>query len=299
MTNKLPKQPVFSATKEIGLTGLDEHSGIIQQEFLRELRISGRGPGYKIYDEMRLNSAVVGALLLALRQSVRAVDWTFTSEDGEEDERLELLNESLDNMTFSMNDHITEVLTMLPFGFSIFELVYERVGGKMLWRKFGFRGQDTVYRWILDDNGGILGFVQQTVKQLVQEPLPIEKLILYRTVVERNNPEGRSMLRTAYPSYYYSKSLQQIEAIGIERDLNGLPVVVLPETADPSGEDATEANQLVRRVRNDEQAGIVLRPGWDFRLIASEGSRSFDVGAVISRYDRPNRLFQYVCECYR
>ena len=287
---RLPNQPIqksrFNPTKEVGLTGLNEHSGIIQQDFLRELRISGNGPGYKMFDEMRLNSPVIGGLLLSIEQSIRAADWMFTSEEGNEDPRLELLNESLDNMSFSLNDHITEILTMLPFGFSIFEIVYERVGGKMLWRKFGFRGQDTVFRWIMDEQGGIFGFIQQTTKRLAQDPIPIEKLVLYRTKVERNNPEGRSILRTGYTSYYYAKSLQQIEAIGIERDLTGLPVLTMPEMADPDGDDKTEAEEIVRRIRNDEQAGLVLTPGWDFRLIGSESQRLIDVGAVISRYEK-------------
>ena len=112
VNRKLPKQPKetsrFNPTKEIGLTGLNEQSGIIQQDFLRQLRITSRGPGYKMYEEMRLNSPVVGGLLLAIEQSIRSVDWNFSSEDGPEDPRLDLLNRSLDNMRFSLNDHITE-----------------------------------------------------------------------------------------------------------------------------------------------------------------------------------------------
>jgi len=51
--------------KEIGNTGLAEFSGQIHEDFLRELR---GAEGYKRYNEMRLNSAVVGALLLRDRR---------------------------------------------------------------------------------------------------------------------------------------------------------------------------------------------------------------------------------------
>lgn len=49
-------------------------------------------------------------------------------------------------------------------------------------------------------------------------PIPIEKLLIYRTRMERGNPEGRSLLRPAWIFYYYTKNLQQIEAIGFEHE---------------------------------------------------------------------------------
>ena len=278
-------------TKEYGVTGLENYAGIIQQEFLTDLRISGHGKGYKIYDEMRKNSPVVGALLNAISQAILAVDWTFTSENGNEDPRLQLINDSINNMDFTLKEHMTEVLSVLSFGFSLFEIVYQRVGGRLLWRKFSFRGQDTINRWIIDedkDKGKILGFEQQsnTVYQPVE--IPIDKCIHYRTNKERNNPEGISMLRTSYTSYYYAKNITAIEAIGIERDLVGIPMIKLPDGADTSdgSDDMTRAEKIVRRVRNDEQAGLVIPPGWDFTLVSAESTRQTDSGSVISRHEK-------------
>jgi len=273
-------------TKETGFTGLIQHNGIIQQDFLRELQ--GK-KGYKKFDEMRLNSPVAAGLLNAITLAIRTIDWDFISDEGEDDPRLDFIKDSLDGMSYSFNDHISETMTMLPFGFSLFEVVYKRDGGRMLWRKFAFRGQDTVYRWMIAEDGGIEGIEQQTTNSYNPIKIPIEKLLLYRTTVERNNPEGRSILRVAYVPYYYAKHIQEIEAVGIERDLAGLPTIQLPPDADVSGEsgsDYTKASKLVRRVRNDEQAGLVLPDGWDFKLVASEGSRLFDTSAIISRYNK-------------
>ena len=274
------------ATQETGKTGLVEFSGYIQEEFLRELR--GKD-GYKKYNEMRLNSPVIGALLLAIEQSIRFVRWEYTSEDGEDDPRLELLNDSWKQMSHSMGDHIIEILTMLPFGFSLFEIVYQRVNGKMLWRKFAPRGQDTVMRWKLDPTGGIEGFTQQTTSPAFIGFIPIEKLVLYRTRVEKNNPEGRSILRTSWIPYYYTKHIQQIEAIGIERDLAGLPQIMLPSGANveesDSDSDYSKAKKLVSRVRNDEAAGIVVPDGWEFSLVSTGGQRAIDTDKIINRYE--------------
>jgi hypothetical protein len=58
--------------------------------------------------------------------------------------------------------------------------------------------------------------------------IPIEKMLLFRTTVQRNNPEGRSMLRTAYRPWRNKKRIEEIEGVGIERDLAGLPMARIP-----------------------------------------------------------------------
>jgi hypothetical protein len=270
---------------EIGRTGLAEFSGQIHEDFKRELR--GKD-AYKRYDEMRRNSPVIGGMIVAIENSVRQVDWEFHSEEGEEDPRLEFLNTNFSVMTHNMNDHVIEALTMLPFGYSIFELVYQRLGGQVFWRKFAFRGQDTVEQWRFDDKGGLAGFLQRTTTPVSSAEIPIEKMILYRTKVEKNNPEGWSILRTSWIPYYFHKHIQQIEAIGIERDLAGLPTIELPDgatTGDAADTDSSVANKMVRNVRNDEQAGLVLPAGWIFKLQSTGGARAFDTDKIVRRYE--------------
>lgn len=272
------------ADKEIGHTGLVQYGGIIQEDFLREMR--GK-EGYKRYNEMRLNSAVVAAMLLAIENPLRSMSWTFSSE-AENDPRVELLDTARNNLQESWNDHIVEALSTLWAGFSIFETVYEKVGGRWLWSKFAPRGQETVLRWEILPNGVTVGFWQQAPPTWTATLIPLEKCLHYRTRVERGNPEGRSILRTAWTSYYYCKHIQQTEAIGIERDLAGLPVIKLPEnssTTDDADSDSSRAAVIVRNVRNDEQAGIVLPFGWDLTLLSTGGSRQFDTDKIIRRYE--------------
>lgn len=274
---------------EMGRSGLDEWGGVIQDEFLQELR--GK-QGYKRYDEMRRNSAVVGALITAIELMVRGVRWTFSSDQGEDDPRIDLLNTSLDGMTRSWNDHISEALSMLPFGWSLFEIVYQRdpqMQSRIIWRKFAMRGQDTLHKWEFDDNGGLAAFWQSTsAGNYKPVRIPIDKCLLYRTRIERNNPEGRSMLRNAWVSYYYLKNIQQVEAIGVERDLAGMPVVKLPpgaDTTDSTTSDLGKAKKIVRNIRRDEQEGIVIPDGWMIELLSSGGSRQFDTNAIVMRYE--------------
>jgi hypothetical protein len=228
--------------------------------------------------------------LWSLEQPLRSISWQFNS-DIENDPRVEFLEEARKSMTQSWNDHVVEILTMLPFGFSLFEIVYKlNDSGQYVWRKFAPRGQETVNRWLFDDSdGGLKGFEQVSLPDYTPKFIPIEKLVLYRTRIERGNPEGRSLLRTAWIPYYFAKHIQSVEAIGIERDLAGLPVITLPagaDTADNDQSDFGKARKMVRNIRNDEQAGIVLpSPDWTLALLSTGGSRQFDTDKIVRRYE--------------
>jgi len=153
----------------------------------------------------------------------------------------------------------------------------------------------TLWEWMFDDEGGIAGMVQLGSKGERIE-IPIEKALLLRTSVEKNNPEGDSLLRSAYRPWLFKKNMEEIEGIGIERDLAGLPIVYLGEGCTTEGADSDLAvmKKIVRNVRRDEQEGIVIpRPkqgadgrGILFELLSTGGRRNFDVGAVIERYEK-------------
>lgn len=271
---------------EIGRTGLQEYNGIIRDDFLKEF--TGK-EAYKRFNEMRLNSPIIASGLSALEYIIRKMSWTFSEGDGDNDPRHELLTDSLEAMSMSWNDHISEALSFIWAGFYVSEKVYQRdERNRVLWRKFATRGQDTVYRWEMDETGGIEGIVQMAAPEYKITEIPIEKLLIYRTRLERGNPEGRSLLRPAWIPYYYTKNLQQIEAIGFERDLNGLPVIKLPEgadTAETTTSDLGKAQQMVRNLRNDEQAGATLPFGWELLLLSGAGKGFDALSNAIKRYE--------------
>jgi hypothetical protein len=273
--------------KEIGYTGLAAWSGQIQEDFLTEWRGAKM---IKKVNEMRYNNAVVAALLTSIEQSVRTVSWQFTSDDGEDDERIVFLEEVLNSMQHSWPDHVSEALTMLAFGYSLFEIVYKRdEGGRILIDRLAIRGQDTITQWKLADNGDIEGVVQQGAPRYNLVNIPIDKLLHYRTRIEKNNPEGRSILRAAWIDYYYAKNMNQIEGVGVERDIAGLPVIHLPAGADTNESsetsDYSKAAKLVRRLRNDEEAGVVLPSDWVLELLSTGGTRTFDTDKIITRHE--------------
>lgn len=305
----------WSPQVELGVTGIKRVGGYVDEEFLPALR--GR-KAVQVYREMASNDSMVGAMLFAIDKLVREVEWKVVPADQSEDNvrAAEFVEQCMDDMSHSWDDFIGEVLSMLTYGWSWHEIVYKkRVGpwekdgrkrskhtdGMFGWRKMPIRSQETLMRWGFDKSGGIKTMIQMAPPVYTATALPIEKSLLFRTSINKGNPEGFSLLRTAYRSWYFKKRLEEFEAIGIERDLAGMPVAKVPAdylSAKPGTQQhkTVEAfKKMVRGVRRDENEGLVLpnafdpdtkNPLFEFELMSSGGARTFDTNAIIQRYEQ-------------
>lgn len=289
--------------REYGKTGLFRFdTGWIYEEFLRELQ--GR-KGIEVYKEMSENDDIIGAILFATEMLMRQSKWSI-QEAGTEQADLdaaEFVRTCMDDMEETWSDFISEVLSFLTYGWSYHEIVYKRrmgrsknpetnskyTDGLIGWRKLPIRSQDTLWEWKYDEKDNLIGLVQCAPPLYEQVFIPIEKALHFKTKSRKGNPEGRSVLRNCYRNWYFKRRIQEIEGIGIERDLAGLPVLEAPEDVDIwSDEYAAElakAERIVRSVRRDEREGIVLGNGWKFSLTSTGGRRQFDTNQIIERYD--------------
>lgn len=303
---------------EVGSSGLHQYGGEIRNDFLRQLQGKQQ---YANYREMADNDPVVGAMLHSIEMMIRSVEWTIEPSDAEDQRAIdeaEFVSSCMGDMSNSWVDTLASIMGFLVYGFSYHEIVYKRrqgytndprsrskfSDGRIGWRKLPVRSQETIERWELDKAGGIKGGYQndpnsQNNKGVVF--LPIEKCLLFRTTTKMNNPQGRSILRNAFTSWYYKRRIQEIEAIGIERDLAGLPVALVPpqmlSDAATTGERAAldAIKQIVRNIKRDEQEGVVFplaydpetgNKAFDLTLLSTGGRRQFDTDAIIARYDQ-------------
>lgn len=297
----------------IGSSGLDSVYGNLYDEPLAQLQ---GARGRRTYREMRETDPVVGAFMFAIDMLVRQVDWPINpaNDTPPAQEQADFVGECLYDMSIAWPDTISAIMSFLTYGWSYFEvLVKQRLGdsadptkrsrytdGKLGWRKLAIRPQDTLDGWQLDDDGGVQGMWQRAAPSYQRVLIPIEKSLLFRTTAERPSPEGRSVLRNAYRPWYNKKHIENIEGIGIERDLAGLPVGRIPleamlPTAD-AGQRALleQVKRIVTNIRRDAQEGIVLpsqrdQSGnllYDVVLLSTGGTRQFDTDKVISRYDQ-------------
>lgn len=299
--------------RQVGATGLQRFSGFIYEEFLRELT---GWKGVAIYKEMGDNDPTVGAILYTIDKLIRSVPWRVqaASEESFDKEAAEFLETCMDDMDNTWIDTIAEILSFLQYGYSVHELVYKRrcgdgfdptmrskfSDGRIGWRSIPIRSQDSIYRWQFDDHGGIQGVEQLAPPHYYHVTIPVEKMLLFRTTVHKNNPEGRSILRSAYRPWYMKKNIENIEAIGIERDLAGLPLAYVPSELFSQNASAgqksllEEIKKIVTNIRRDEQEGVVLpaqydaqgKPLFELKLLSTGGSRQFDTDKIIGRYDQ-------------
>jgi hypothetical protein len=291
-----PEGPPAEKSRIVGRTGLKHWGGYIQQEFLPELR---GDRAYRIYDEMRNNEPTIGGFLLAMEMIITTTEYEVKAgiiggpePDGADKAAALHVNKALHQMRRTLDSILIDVCTMFPFGYAPLELVYRMEEGKIWWDDWAFRIQEATDRWVLDDETGELKtYVQRPAPEYKPLEIPAWKLLLFRTREEGNNPEGRSILRTAYKPYFYKRVLEEIEAIGAERDLIGLPVMRVPYGATDAEVD--EAQRIVENVKNDDQGGFVstaIGPEPDMRfeltLLTGQGSsgRVSYTDRLIARY---------------
>ena len=292
-------------SKEIGRVGQRRYGGIFYEEFLSELR--GR-KGAEVFTEMSNNDETIGAILFAIEMLVRQASWNVEpgGSTAKDREAAEFVKSCMDDMQQTWIDTISEILSFLTYGWSFHEIVYKRRMGRTKdnrtsskyddgligWMKLPIRSQETLYQWEYDDQDNLIGMTQMPPPDFGLITIPMNKAMLFRTRSRKDNPEGRSILRTAYRSWYFKRRIQEIEGIGIERDLAGLPVITTPEGMDIWDKDDEDMNAIragleamVKNIRRDSTEGLVLPFGYTFELTSTGGSRQFDPNSIIARYD--------------
>ena len=294
----------MAGNKEIGRTGLRVYGGILYEEFLPELR--GRR-GVEVYHEMADNDDIVGAILFSIEMLVKQAAWNIepSGTSAKDKEAAEFVRGCMDDMSDTWIDTISEILSFLTYGWSLHEIVYKRRMGKTRdprtkskytdgligWQKLPIRAQETLYSWDYE-NDNLVSMTQQPPPSFELFTIPMEKALLFRTKSRKDNPEGRSILRNAYRSWYFKRRIQEIEGIGIERDLAGLPVITAPPDLDIWDADNPDTSRIrasletmVKNIRRDQAEGVVLPNGYELTLLSSGGKRQFDTSGIIDRYD--------------
>lgn len=297
----------------IGQLGLKHYSGRINEEFhpaLRGLKAA------KVYREMTDNDAIVGGMLFGIEALIRQVPWKSKAAGDSDAQKAEaeFLDSIMTDMVCDWENFLSEVLSFLPFGFAPFEKIFKRrLGpdapipsrfndGRIGIHNIAIRAQDTIDRWEISGDGEILGLWQN-----LEFPargtvfIPSEKLILFRTKVHKNNPEGRSILRNAYRAWYFKKRMEEIEAIGVERNIAGLPVLQVPgrllEVGNTNPDDIAQLADLqsmIQEIRVDERMGVIIpsemddqdKPtGYKLTLLSASGKADGITDVIVKRYE--------------
>ena len=312
-------QPERFRFGEMGHLGLRVFNGVSQTELKSELNWPNSIITFK---EMSVHSAVNAPLTLYENICSAAV-WTYkppVDATPEEKKQAEYINQMMHDMEQPWSEFVKDALSSNIFGFSVHEKVYRKRlkangslydDGLVGWKKLPIRAQESISKFIYSDDGNELIGVQQNIANL-QDPLerykrrgtglvnlPRNKFILFRTGKHRGDPFGVSPLRDAYLAWRFLTVLEEIEAAGVAKDLNGLPVLYLPAqylSADAPSE-VVELRRyyenVMRNMHNNEQAGVILPQVVDpesktqmfkLDLLSVDGKKNFDLNKIKDYY---------------
>lgn len=299
--------------KELGYTGLEHFSGMITEEFLNQLK--GKR-GRETYREMSNNDAVIGSMLYAIEMFLRPVKWDVKPYDDSLQSAAEadFIEGVFYDMSHTWSEFISEWMAAPVYGFAPFEIVWKlRRGyknnadrsskfsdGRIGVAKLAIRHPDTLEKWEFDEQGTLTAMVQRPAPLYQLIRIPANKLLIFNVLQRKGSPEGTSLLRRAHLAWYRKKRIEEIEAIGIERELAGLPMFTTPSKwwaadATPSQKALLEeVKKMARRIRADEQAGIVIPAMYDedgnqlltFELVSTGGARAIETGPAKEYFSR-------------
>ena len=298
---------------ELGDTGSRRWSGYTCEDFIPELANSLNSS--QVYDEMRRNDGTISGIINTMNNLFHNVGWSFETKgvDNDAENKKRLVESMFDDMEKSFTQVLSDILTYPIYGYSLCEIVWKKRQGKQsdnrfnsryddgLWapRKLPLRSQKTIIRWEFDDSGVPIAAVQQIPQTGKIVTIPLQKLLHFRTTTEQDLPNGISILRGSYESYQFKKKIQRIEAVSLERELSGIPMIRLPSNY-MQDEAPPELKQIYKNIkeyavniRKNSQAAVVLPSDVDERgnykftldLIKSAGQVQNDTNTIIKRYD--------------
>ena len=281
-TKQEPKRPKAS---EIGDSGTDIFTGIVQEEHRAEL---SNEQGVKMFDKMRKSDATVRAAVLVTQLPIRRAEWFIkdASDDDIDQEIGQLVRKNLfDWMSITWDDLLRQALLMLPFGVMVFEKVYDlkEFEGKtyVIWKKFAPRLPKTITSWQLPD--GSTG-IQQLRRDGKTADIPIDKLCIFVNEKEGDNWWGTSMLRAAYSHWYHKVHIYNIDSMSIERQGLGVPFAKMPVNATDA--DETRARKILQNMRANEKAYVLIPAGHEFGFLDMGGKSLRDPKNSIMHHDR-------------
>lgn len=219
--------------KEIGQVGIRINSGIVSDEYVYELRGTN---AVKTYRMMRDTETTIEAVLSAITLSIKSAIFDIKPKD--ESSTAYEYADLVENMLFDAMDHtwhetLDDICTCLQFGWAVCEVVPKvREDGLIGVKKIALRRQETLHKWMTDENDNVYGMEQLKQNGSIVK-LPFDNGMLgclhFKPDENRGNPEGRSLLRSSYDKWFKLRTAENAEIAGVDKGLNGIGVFYVPD----------------------------------------------------------------------
>lgn len=298
---------------EVGNTGINLQgvSGKVEEDLSR----LWKGKKKKDFiSEMKANDPYVNAWINAKNAIALKPDWVVKPKDTTENiekakEYSELISDMLfKDMSTSFNSFILNSITMAEYGFSVSEIVLKKRLGKTdnpnttsLYEdglfgiaKLAPRWQNSITKWDIDNNGNIENIYQRGDFLNHDIKIPYKKVLHFVMNGYNGNPEGESVLRGTFVSYYNKKNIERIQRETFERGFQGILDIQVPprylskRNNTPEGmEVRRNLEAFMKNVKQGKEAGIIRPFSKDFviELIQGKTGTGLDPDKMIERYN--------------
>ena len=303
-------------TETLGAPGTAIYGGFIEERE-KSPDLASRDARYRTYGDILANVSIVAAGVRYFLNLVAGAAWSFTPSEADTDGRFaELAEEMLTrDPTTPWHCIVRRAATYRPYGFALLEWTAKRrEDGLLTFADIAPRAQLTIERWDVDETGKVLGVLQRSPQSQRQIYLPREKLVYIVDDTLNDSPEGLGLFRHLVAPAKRLQRYEQLEGIGFETDLRGIPKVRIPFEAlhqQVKNGQITEAerNQIeasFRKFAEDHiktaKTGLLLdsmtyqtqdqagRPSnvplWDVELMQGDAQSFAENAAAIERLNR-------------
>lgn len=227
------KRGPSSPMRETGVSGVVHHSGYLAS---RETNPKLIGPTkWLTAADILVNTAIVGAGVRFYLNLIADAQWTVQpaiKDSREAQEYADFVESCRTGMTTSWAKIVRRSALYLFHGFSIQEwtAIKRDSDGAIGFKDIESRPQHTIERWDIDESGTLLGVGQVSPQTSQELYIPRSRMIYLVDDALTDSPDGIGWFRHLAEPNHRLRGFLKLEAIGLQRDLSGVPIGRAPLT---------------------------------------------------------------------
>ena len=210
----------------VGVPGTAIYGGYLQEIEKSSLLVS-REERYRSYSEMLANSSIVAAGTRLYLSIVSKAKWSFRPSESDINGKFADLTEAIftEDPTTPWHRIIRRAAMYRFYGFSVQEwTARHRDDGVITFDDIAPRPQVTISQWDSDTDGTIHGMIQDSPQDVRSIYIPRSKCLYLVDDTLNDSPEGLGLFRHLISLSKRLKRYEQLEGLGFETDLRGIPI---------------------------------------------------------------------------
>ena len=274
---------------------------------------------FATFNQNLANIAIVAAGTRHFLNMLAKAKWTVEPPGDatpEQEEKAELVKEMMRDMDVPWHRVVRRQGMYKFHGFAIQEWIAKRRDDGFIGMKtVEQRPQSTITRWDRDKHGIVQGIIQTIPQDGTEVYLPLKKVIYSVDDTLTDSPEGQGSFRSVVESIDRLKEYHDLELLGYQTDLRGIPIGRAPVSETAAAEEAGSVpkgttdkmmkslRDLIKNHMRNRTTGIVLDSSpyfskgetgtvggssamWGLELLTSASSSTGEIAKAIQRLVR-------------